>query len=1053
MKNSFLKNSFFVVVILLLLVGYFNVFSQKTNGVQERETVNNKYKKVLQHMGEGKYPDAINLLKTIIKENPTFLRATTKIVEAYGMKKELDAALVYFTGMKNRNPGDFIAYYGLGWVYRSMKKYDEAVEQFEKSIDLRPDFPEPYLGLVGSDLRRRKKNKTAVSDVETFLKGQIRKNPDNACAYFGLGAQYENERRWEESLVLLDQALKIDPNLWIVFASKATVYYYLGEYRKVLACLNVELEFASKNGDIERKRRVLGNMGIIHRNLGNYQEALSLNNRALRICRNTGDRKNEGRHLTNISNIHMDLGDYENALMLFRTALALNRETGNNWSEAITLANIGDIYYAMGDYKRSIHYYENAQEINARVGNRQREGRNLERLGNISIKMGDHPKAISYFEEALAVNRKTGDKKGEVKTLRNIGTVYRSLGNFSEALRYYEKALGIVRDIGQKFQKRIVLNLMGDLFLKQKNFSMAMEFFNKALAVAEDTGIAAVNWESLYGLALVYQAQERYEQALKAYKKSIEVIEGTRSRLQLEEHRSGFLKDKVKVYESLVNLLYVMHQKNPSGSFIREALYTVEKAKARAFFDSLQEARIDLKMELSAEIKEKEYKINRKISRLQTDLLKPDLNEKKRNEILFQLEKIEEKYQNLILTIKKENPGYAGLVYPEPYRIKDIQEQLLTEDLAVVEYFLGEEYSFVFLITRTELEILKIPSATVLNESVYAYLKLLSSKSQKTFRGVAASRHLYDRLVSPFRGNMKGIRDLIVIPDGNLHYLPFETLAVKNEEKEAKVQYLIENFRISYAPSASSLIDLLSRKGARKAPKDFLAFADPVYTIGKASESVADAERNLREFYMEKGFRFTALKYSREEVKRIGKRIPEPFRDLYIGDRAREEVVKRLPLGDYNVVHFATHGWIDEDVIGRSGLVLTLDDDPAEDGFFQVREIYGIRMHADLVVLSACQTGKGKLEKGEGVSGLSRAFLFAGADSVVVSLWNIDDRSTAIFMDHFYNYLIRGEGKAQALRLAKLDMLDSKYNRPYFWAAFVLIGDARSPVNLSKSEN
>ena len=166
--------------------------------------------------------------------------------------------------------------------------------------------------------------------------------------------------------------------------------------------------------------------------------------------------------------------------------------------------------------------------------------------------------------------------------------------------------------------------------------------------------------------------------------------------------------------------------------------------------------------------------------------------------------------------------------------------------------------------------------------------------------------------------------------------------------------------------------------------------------------------------------------------------------------RLKEEILKKISLNDYKIIHFATHGLLDEDVVGRSGLVLTLDNDSQEDGFFQVREIYNSRLNADLVVLSACQTGKGKLEKGEGVSGLSRAFLFAGAESVVVSLWNINDKSTALFMSHFYKYLVRGESKAEALRQAKLKMIQSKYSHPYHWAAFVLVGDFDSPVKITR---
>jgi CHAT domain-containing protein len=496
----------------------------------------------------------------------------------------------------------------------------------------------------------------------------------------------------------------------------------------------------------------------------------------------------------------------------------------------------------------------------------------------------------------------------------------------------------------------------------------------------------------------------------------------------------------------MIDLLCQMHRNNPAKGYDQECYFFVEKAKARAFLDNLQDGKINLKRELSLEIKEKEYRINRGISRLQTSLLKSNLDEKERNEILNKLEDLEDQYQNLILQIKRENPEYANIVYPEPYKLAEIQEKLLSDDTAIVEYFQGKEHSFVFCITKNDFEVKNLSSIKQLNESVYAYLKLLSSGKDKNFQGIPASRYLYQQLILPFHGRIKNKKNLIIIPDGHLHYLPFETLVAD----ESKIRFLVEDYKMSYAPSASSLINLLERKRKVNDKKDLLAFADPVYVFQKMPESEINAGRILREFYLEKGFAFYPLKYSSREVKQIAKLFEKPYRDIYIGKKAREEILKKLSLTDYKIIHFATHGLLDEDVAGRSGLVLTLDDDPAEDGFYQVREIYNTRLNADLVVLSACQTGKGKLEKGEGVSGLSRAFLYAGAESVVVSLWNINDKSTALFMNHFYNYLTRGEPKVQALRLAKLKMQQSKYSHPYHWAAFVLIGDFDTPIKIFK---
>lgn len=209
-----------------------------------------------------------------------------------------------------------------------MKQYDQAIVQFKKSIELQPNFGMSYLALVNTNAMRKNKREKSHSEVRQYFKKQIEKDPTNACAYFGLGFQYHRECKWDESLSLLNKAIERDPGLIDAYSTKATIYYYRSEFRNAIKLLNIVLELASQNDDIEKERRVLGNMGIIHRNLGNYEEALKYNNRALHICREIGNRINEGRHLTNISNVYKDLGDYEKALMYYRKALANRQRNG-----------------------------------------------------------------------------------------------------------------------------------------------------------------------------------------------------------------------------------------------------------------------------------------------------------------------------------------------------------------------------------------------------------------------------------------------------------------------------------------------------------------------------------------------------------------------------------------------------------------------------------------------------------------------------------------------------------------------------------------------------
>ena len=430
-------------------------------------------------------------------------------------------------------------------------------------------------------------------------------------------------------------------------------------------------------------------------------------------------------------------------------------------------------------------------------------------------------------------------------------------------------------------------------------------------------------------------------------------------------------------------------------------------------------------------------------------MVKPRLPKSKREELFNILEESEDNYRNLIQRIRRNNPEYASLVYPEPYKLPRIQEKLIDKEAALIEYFIGDENSFLVFVTKDDFSIHKLSGSKELQERANDYIKLLSTKEVKEFRASAAGKKLYQELIGCVGEKLAKIKKLTIIPDSNLNYLPFETLIQKEGSKSRPI-FLVEDYRISYAPSASSLINLLERKRTSKIKKDLLAFADPEYTLEGKSRKETNAGEISREIYLEQGFDFYPLRYSGEEVKKISNFVKRKLREIYTKEEAKEEKVKKISLKDYKLIHFATHGLLDEKVPLRSSLVLTLDEDPEEDGFFQVREIYNTELNTDLVVLSACQTGKGKLEKGEGVSGLSRAFLYAGAQSVLVSLWNINDRATSKFMGYFYKYLSQGKSKDKALQIAKIKMIKSEYNRPFYWAAFVLNGDSKSSIKMTK---
>ena len=261
--------------------------------------------------------------------------------------------------------------------------------------------------------------------------------------------------------------------------------------------------------------------------------------------------------------------------------------------------------------------------------------------------------------------------------------------------------------------------------------------------------------------------------------------------------------------------------------------------------------------------------------------------------------------------------------------------------------------------------------------------------------------------------------------------------------------FLVSKYKVSYAPSSSSLL-FLTNETNRNYSKDLLALGNPAYTWnGKTNKKNMIPSEILKEVYLNEGFDLASLPYSEREVRGISKFFHNTKHDIYLNHSASEKAIKNLALDGYQILHFACHAILDDKFPFRSALVLSKEDSLDEDGFLQVSEIYNLRMAPNLVILSACQTGRGRLEKAEGVLGLPRIFFYSGAKSVISTLWRIDDKSTSVFMNYFYGFLSQGKNKAQSLRLAKLKMLKSKYNHPFFWAAFVLNGDYDSEIYIN----
>lgn len=836
------------------------------------------------------------------------------------------------------------------------------------------------------------------------------------------------------------------------------------EHSKSIESFKRAIFMSRQLGCQEHELKCLRQLSLSYEDSNNLKEFFYLNEVALKIAGNINHKREEGRCLINIGNFFRRVANYSQALNYYDEALNISKNTKDKKDESICLNNIGIIYQGLGDYERALEYLKNALIIDQYLKDDINISMDLNNIGAIfrakGINSGHQDelcRSLYYFNKCLRYTRNSIcmkdkikiKKKTEVQALNNIGTVLIDLKNMNKAKEYLLLGHRKAVEIKDSEIRSMVLVNLGIVYLNQNNYKESKESFQNAIKLANEIDNKQILWEAHFGLGQCYEKTHKYFQSVECYKNAVDVIDMIRSKIVLDSYNAGFARDKIKVYESLISLLYRMSMRNPSVEISREIFNITEKAKARAFLENLALSKVDINSRLSPKLRKSENEISNRIFLLKQQLFDSDLSEKRRKELIIELHRKEDKYVSLISKMKLEVPKLRDLISLEPCRLEQIQQNLLNKNTALIEYFLGENQSIMFLITKNEFCVFSLPSRIKIENSIRAFLKVLSNYPNGKFKGILAAKRIYNELIFPAEKKISAfINNLIIIPDGILYYLPFEAL-IKNMKDQIHVdRYLIEDYRISYSPSSSILLFLSRNHHKQDSIKGLLAFGNPFYpfkTPARRNEKIICAEV-FKELLLNTGFIIYPLPYSGREVFKISKYFGHEKRDIFLKKNAKEEIIKEISLINYKIIHFACHAVLDEEFPFRSALILAIDDDMKEDGFLQVREIYNLKLNADLVVLSACQTGRGKLEKGEGILGFPRIFFYVGAKSVVLSLWKINDKSTSVFMDYFYYYLSQGNEKTQALRKAKLKMLESKFNHPFYWAAYILNGDFDSPI-------
>jgi CHAT domain-containing protein/Tfp pilus assembly protein PilF len=983
------------------------------------------------------YKKAIELFT----ESPYFYSA---FIDASSRLNQLETAEKYITNIIKNEPINAAVHFGMGFLYFKQKKWDEAIQYLDKAVELNPEL---YLAFrVKCDVL------DSVSKYEEMLelamdKAKMCENryPDFQIDFYtrigkayGVFGKYQQDLEYNKKALVIAREIGNKRSEGIILGNIGVVYAQRGDFQEALDYFHQKLAVVKELGDKSEEAQILTNIGVISDWKGDTQEALEWYKKALRIIEELDNIQRKAWILGNIGVVYEKLSDYPKALDCHHQALKIFQSLKNREDEAWILGNIAAIASKLGNDQEALENFKLALEIMQEVGDKKYEGWVIGTIGAIYKRLGEPEKSFQYLNKALDIAREIGDKRLEIAHLGNLGSNYQELGEYDKSAGCLNQGLKIAEQIGDKMSATELLIILGILHRDLEDYDKSIDDFNRALKIGNEISAPRIVWNAEWGLALSYEKKEKFYEAVKHYKNAINTIESVRGKLETEEQKVGFLREKIKIFEGLIKLLFKLREKEPAKGHIQESFHVAERAKSRAFLDLIAEAKVAPLTGLSAELESEEKNLQNQLTNLQQQLLNPKIEEEKREKLYLELQEVESKYNDFILELRKKSPKYASLVYPEPYTLDKVQEELLDEKTFLIEFFIGEENSFLWVFSKDKI----IWFGTFPNESEF-FEKIASYQSQISQRRIKfdfqSGKELFDVLLKDALKEIPVSSHLVIIPDGFLLRFPFEALI--KEIKNGNPRYLMEDFVISYAPSASVLGEIykLQRTGISE-PIDLIALGNPVIEEeGKAASAVV-------EYLRASGVPLTSLPYAEKEVSSISQIYKDKGKEAesYVKEKALEEVIKSGKIMRFKTLHFATHGLIDDRVPALSGLLLAPSKDPeGDDGFLRLNEIFNLNLNADLVTLSACETALGKEVRGEGMVGLTRAFFYAGARSIVASLWMVSDQSTSKLMEDFYLNLVQGKTRRDALRLAKLKLLQSDeafYNHPFFWAPFVLMG-------------
>ena len=854
-----------------------------------------------------------------------------------------------------------------------------------------------------------------------------------------LGQSAEARRLFEETLVLW-QAIGDRPAEALQRNNLCLVLQRQGEFANARACYEDARALFQELGDPARETVVLSNLAGVYWKLGEPERALASYDEALRASVRSYEK---GRILSNRALLYTDLGEVEKALADYGRALLTFRRLEDRRMEGTILNHLGNTYLGLGEDERARTLLEQALPLRRDAGDRRGAAGTLRLLGTAYSRLEDWPRALDAYGEALTLSLELEDRRGEADVRRLIGEAHAAEGSLRRAAVELERAVELQREIGDRRLEGRTLLESGKVRHRMNENEPALKLFAQALGIFRGVRDRGEQARTLHARARTLRNLGRQADALDDVRASGRLLEDLRTRVGGLRQRSAFLATRRGVYELHVDLLMEKHRAATNAGHDRQAFAVSERSRSRALLDVIRaDASLDddtLRRDLRAATYRLGARAERQMSLLgqrhehDDEASDTEVTAAERGvyEALADLERLRAE-------ARRQSPGYAELI-GEPTLDAAETQKLLDPGTLLLEIVLGDERGFLWTVTASSFASFELPArrqVEALARQAHADLSTLDLRTGRTSR--QALTELSRLFLAPLTQELAAAKRLVVVADGALHYVPFAALPWEDAAP------LIATHEVVYLPSASALA-VQRRRPMPAAGKTVAVLADPVFDAQAPEPEEFEPEEPKRLRGHLDGLR--RLPATRREAEAIAALVPPSERLLALGFDAHRERVLSGELAAYRYVHFATHGLLNARHPELSGIVLSrLDADGApRNGFLSMDDVYGLELAAELVVLSGCQTALGREVRGEGLLGLSRGFMAAGVPRVVASLWPVRDDSTAELMRRFYRGMLSdGQTPAAALAAAQRSVhRERRWADPYFWAAFVLVGDWR----------